>query len=618
MSSNRNKPNFRQASLTYDPPTINPRRPGLTKQNSEDSTMPKKNEIKITLSAKCKRTPHDFPPTKVAWSDEGNDEKDPLITRKCPENRKPPRSLKRQSSVDQDSILSCKDDIITKLRLLLKDDAEISEKPNLSIFLNQNPKHPRHDDNDLRLPQDLHTNQVHDQEETIVQNSESKCNSVASPTTSLFQFRKTPVNKFQAKYSPNHQDQPREPPNIVVTPVSDINMDEERNISTNTTITDNSQPINNVIIRPTTAKSRRELFSKRTNSAFNSFAVNKEGNNQRAPLQRSSSAPIRPEHAKSKFLATKRRLKTNRRRDLKSAKKQGCEENSSNTEVVDSSNAIPKNATEIITMVSLVSPASSDIDEIPDIEEEAVKTRTNSPKKTPCITRREDNVQITSSLRKIVKQVSFQQSSIHAIRSFSAGFPGRKNSIAASMMLGGNLKRSNTVQKKQEKNVINASVTDGEERVPKRRLVRSHSAHVEVKSPEEEHHEKNQEIMDYSLELPGDDDEDKTTEGIQKSPIKENSDDLRETELTSNLAPMIEEEMLIGTEVQDGQQFFTPKEKECWVLYQKMNDKGVKVNYDTLLRGMLTPTEYRNRRQSLAACASFDTEETTENVEQAT
>ncbi|XP_070065900.1 nucleolar and coiled-body phosphoprotein 1 isoform X2 [Drosophila virilis] len=35
------------------------------------------------------------------------------------------------------------------------------------------------------------------------------------------------------------------------------------------------------------------------------------------------------------------------------------------------------------------------------------------------------------------------------------------------------------------------------------------------------------------------------------------------------------------------------KERECWKLHQKMCAKGVSVSYDTVLRGMLTPTEFR-------------------------
>lgn len=35
------------------------------------------------------------------------------------------------------------------------------------------------------------------------------------------------------------------------------------------------------------------------------------------------------------------------------------------------------------------------------------------------------------------------------------------------------------------------------------------------------------------------------------------------------------------------------KEKECWILFQKMVNKGISVSYETILRGMLTPTEVR-------------------------
>lgn len=38
----------------------------------------------------------------------------------------------------------------------------------------------------------------------------------------------------------------------------------------------------------------------------------------------------------------------------------------------------------------------------------------------------------------------------------------------------------------------------------------------------------------------------------------------------------------------------TLKERECWKLYLKMSAKGVCIAYDTILRGMLTPTEFRS------------------------
>ncbi|PSN33287.1 hypothetical protein C0J52_20680 [Blattella germanica] len=46
-------------------------------------------------------------------------------------------------------------------------------------------------------------------------------------------------------------------------------------------------------------------------------------------------------------------------------------------------------------------------------------------------------------------------------------------------------------------------------------------------------------------------------------------------------------------------EFQSPKERECWQLYRRMVEKGVSVSYDTVLRGMLTPTEYRLRRNAL-------------------
>ncbi|XP_043229474.1 uncharacterized protein LOC122385338 [Amphibalanus amphitrite] len=36
-----------------------------------------------------------------------------------------------------------------------------------------------------------------------------------------------------------------------------------------------------------------------------------------------------------------------------------------------------------------------------------------------------------------------------------------------------------------------------------------------------------------------------------------------------------------------------PHEHQCWQLYQKLRSNGVKVSYDVIKRGMLTPTEYK-------------------------
>lgn len=54
------------------------------------------------------------------------------------------------------------------------------------------------------------------------------------------------------------------------------------------------------------------------------------------------------------------------------------------------------------------------------------------------------------------------------------------------------------------------------------------------------------------------------------------------------------------------------KEKECWLLFQKMIKKGISVSYETILRGMLTPSEVRiaqkKQREIIERQASLDLE----------
>lgn len=45
--------------------------------------------------------------------------------------------------------------------------------------------------------------------------------------------------------------------------------------------------------------------------------------------------------------------------------------------------------------------------------------------------------------------------------------------------------------------------------------------------------------------------------------------------------------------IQDPETLKTAKERECWKLFEKMATRGISVSYDTILRGMLTPTELR-------------------------
>lgn len=61
------------------------------------------------------------------------------------------------------------------------------------------------------------------------------------------------------------------------------------------------------------------------------------------------------------------------------------------------------------------------------------------------------------------------------------------------------------------------------------------------------------------------------------------NDDAVKTDSSSGLEPKIDDK----------------KAKQCWDLYRKMSEKGVVVSFDTILRGMLTPTEYRIHKKQL-------------------
>lgn len=69
--------------------------------------------------------------------------------------------------------------------------------------------------------------------------------------------------------------------------------------------------------------------------------------------------------------------------------------------------------------------------------------------------------------------VSFQQSSIHAVRSFSASFPARRGSVATTLMLGNNAT--------SQKNKTCIDPTDNNDRGPKRRLLRTKSVPLAIR-----------------------------------------------------------------------------------------------------------------------------------------
>ncbi|XP_059619248.1 uncharacterized protein LOC132263482 [Phlebotomus argentipes] len=76
---------------------------------------------------------------------------------------------------------------------------------------------------------------------------------------------------------------------------------------------------------------------------------------------------------------------------------------------------------------------------------------------------------------------------------------------------------------------------------------------------------------------------------------------------------IIEDKCSSNEDEQSPDNLKTAKERECWKLFQKMTNRGISVSYDTILRGMLTPTELRmiQKKQELENAKRNSIEETT-------
>lgn len=90
--------------------------------------------------------------------------------------------------------------------------------------------------------------------------------------------------------------------------------------------------------------------------------------------------------------------------------------------------------------------------------------------------------------------------------------------------------------------------------------------------------------------MPGDTEKPSFSVDIKSKEPKETGDSE-----TKDEAENPEQETQMSAEKEDTK---TPKEKQCWNLYCKMVEKGVNVSFDTVLRGMLTPTEYRMSKKN--------------------
>lgn len=374
MANLRKLSTFRQLSLNCDPPSQ--RRRPLKIQLSEDLTC--------DLKKIRDRPPNN--PIKIAWA-EPIPEEEGVIAKKCVAEEKKCK-LTRHASLEKDSILYPKQELAERLRLALEDREK--SKKNLNIFLAHNTRDE--DENELV-------------ETKFAQKIEPKIipplfNPSENNLKNIFHVRKK-----DSSYNPS-----KPTAAVVVIPIKQTDdsilpksMDKVPLESSHSLKDDKG--IKSVIIRPATAAAKRERFQKRTNSAFNSIV--KEPSVIRPPLVRSSSAPARPlQNTKPKFLATKRKLKSGKRTNsrLTLTEEDSVDCNKENPKGKKEMNRhISVNGTEIVTMVSLVSPTASDNEELeienPKSKESQVKT---VPKKEEKVTH-PPSMGKNVSLRKTVK-----------------------------------------------------------------------------------------------------------------------------------------------------------------------------------------------------------------------
>ncbi|XP_056639348.1 uncharacterized protein LOC130446863 [Diorhabda sublineata] len=648
MVSMKKLSGFRQLSLNCDSPQTPPRRPPLRKQFSEDindyKAWPEHDlTIKISLNNRNLRNPF----IKNAWIENALEisKEDPVIIKKCSENRRiPPNNLVKQTSLDKETLKS-RQELADRLKQTLKTQ---EQKPNIRIFLAQHPKEPEKQE-DLNEPPKL----IPSLTTGIVDNDKSS-----------FKLRKNAKQKMIFNTSQDNWQVPNKKPVV--------DQDNE-SVLTNEKISCNEvKPIDSVIIRPATAASKREMFQKRTNSAFNTTVNVKDTTKLRKPLIRSSSAPCKPERIKTKMLSKNSKHKSLKKVQTKPPKNEEVdkvtEDNPKSQKELNRTAAVQGN--DVVTMVSLISPSGSECEEEEDdIEEDKMKSKNeniNTDKTKEKLEEQKPPPKIMS-LRKAVKTgsldkqilktkwelvlwdlnsrslrygdttmppqlnidnrqsrnttimddfkniflflVSFQQSSIHAIRSFSASFPARRASVTAAMMLNNHLNNSTKVQ---EKRSTNTSTPDDDERVPKRRLVRCNTGDTKTNSFEQEEkldeHETSGDQSNVTSNFGVEIKAKEFTENLIKDTNKQSTMDEQGDKLESE-ADEENKDNDAKKEANSNPALKSHKEKQCWSMYCKMSEKGVNISFDTILRGMLTPTEYRISKKHLLANSATGTSE---------
>lgn len=377
---------------------------------------------------------------------------EPVEIKKCKEYKRPSTAkIRHQNSVEKDSILYSRQDLAARLRKAWKERED--SKQNLNIFLTSTKNVDDNLDDENNYYSDVQNKIEKNKEQLhlhldLKEENEKNINLNSKP----LQFNnnnKIPksnnrINEPESDYIPSKTNsRPQDVRTNISVTISSVRTQNKQNadqvclesslkgVENNPQLLKpetNNEPkiqchqqlvkqtssiqttdeeismVKNLPPRPQTAASKRDGFQKRTNTAF-TVSISSE-KSFRPPLTRALSVPVKSEGNKLKFIATKRRLKPSRRKGKGPECHSGDEcadedEGGKGKKGVRCKSA--PNA-EVVTMVSLVSPAGSDTEENAEQgKKQEEKEKAGSCKvSTPTATVNMESQKI-SSLRKSAK-----------------------------------------------------------------------------------------------------------------------------------------------------------------------------------------------------------------------
>ncbi|XP_026824005.1 uncharacterized protein LOC105281347 isoform X1 [Ooceraea biroi] len=322
-----------------------------------------------------------------------------------------------------------------------------------------------------------------------------------------------------------------------------------------------------------------------------------------------------------KSAPVKRKSKSAKRRFFTSLSPSRCKDEQ-NTE--RRKNSVDPRTSDVITMVSLISSADSDSDmENSSSDDKLIDELRNKLPTTPII-----KTSINTSLntaRKPIKSVSFQRSSfeistkeekdvvndvepptpLNSIINVTQKKEGNENLVKQDLVVNSTVVTSTLA-------AVSALITqDAENAMLEAPLNNREKRCLAV--PIGELHDKKWKLL-QAKSAPS---YITVTEKMNNSPMEEVKEQkqhftMSSINLVTNSSPPINSPTKVGqfsketlaaeetSQEMSEPHLQTTKEKECWHLYRRMCDKGVCVSFNTVLRGMLTPTEYRMRQKEFS------------------